>query len=1399
MPVIHSCDITRDPLEKSCFRSAAQFFCVLFVIWLMRALPAAAQSCPAPWAKAANVYGMVTLDGTGTGSSGEFMQSVNQHAVAAGKLVSLGACVWQAIPNVGFGQMRTQASINDSFTDTANGNFCKWSASGTGDPLWDDLTLQILPTVSQYNVAAFGAVPGKFTINQGSTNEDIIWGSMFGDGGVSEQQIPFPPSAALLYASHSYQLPPFENAQCNPEIINANWQANWLFTPVPDGTCKDCDDLRGSQVSIRNQSLGEDIDIVGTPFSLHYESQRAAGRAGADLFAIKDALSLGGWTLSAHHVFEPLLLSYCAGGSCTPYSIVPKALYLGDGAVRTSAEVQAPLVVASNFELTSEDGSEIYVFDSASGRHLQTLLPMTGGVLYNFGYDPNGLLISVTDGSGNVTTIQRDSKSHPTAIVSPYGRTTSLSVDANGYLSQVIDPMGHAIKLATSTLGLLSSFRDANGNLYSFQYDSNGFLTTDSDPAGGALKLTLANSASGYSVAETTTQGRVNSNSVAFSNTSSSTTQQFVNTWTNGLQANETDVQQNGQLTRSVALPNGSSYGMTLGPDPRWGVQMPIVSSETVQRGSLTMNISRTRTVALANPSDPFSLTTQTDTETINGVKSTSAFTAATRTYVDKTPQSRITTTVLDELERITTLQPTGLSLTNFAYDSRGRLASLTDGTRTTTFAYDANGNLSTVTDPLNLTRSFTYDLDGRLLTSTLEDGRVVSYSYDANGNLTSITPPGSLAHAFGYSTVNQLTSYTPPPVSGGGATTYSFNSDREITKMTRPDGQVINYSYDPSGRIISLNSPGTTLNFGYDSTSGNLSTASVSGGETITYSYDGSLPTGSAWTGEVAGAVGRSFNNNFWVTSETINGANSVSFTFDKDGLVTKAGAITVKHDAKTGLYTGGTLGKAIDTIAHSIYAEPTTHTAKFGTSVLYKVTYTRDDNGRITSLTDTIGGTATTYTYTYDPASRLTEVDSGTAKKKVVLTRYRYDSNSNRVSVTTPSGTVNATYDVQDRLLTYGNTAYTYSANGEVATKSVGSQVTTYQYDVLGNLTEATLPEGTQITYIMDAAHRRVGKKINGALVAGYLYDGNNLVAQLNASNQIVIQFVYGSGAISPDYMISGGVTYRLFSDHRGSPRLVVDSSTGVIFQRIDYDEFGDVVNDTNPGFQPFGFAGGLYDQNTKLVHFGARDYDASIGRWIAKDPISFSGGDSNLYGYVLNDPVNMVDPAGLEGDCICQKAWWNFVNGFVDKGTDLILTPVMPVVAIGQMLTGAHSPTELGRVLSGTTNTVNTSSQAYSNGQTTAEVAGNIASVVAGGPVAANEGKAIGSKVGQAISNARIKNANVAFQRELASARRQLCNAGKAVETEMQVVKTGQRGTVIKGTRGSGNGSGPTNIYF
>jgi RHS repeat-associated protein len=136
---------------------------------------------------------------------------------------------------------------------------------------------------------------------------------------------------------------------------------------------------------------------------------------------------------------------------------------------------------------------------------------------------------------------------------------------------------------------------------------------------------------------------------------------------------------------------------------------------------------------------------------------------------------------------------------------------------------------------------------------------------------------------------------------------------------------------------------------------------------------------------------------------------------------------------------------------------------------------------------------------------------------------------------------------------------------------------------------------------------------------------------VAELDGTGTVVSQFVYGTRINVPDYMIQGGNTYRFITDQLGSPRFVIESGTATAIEHIDYDEFGNVLSDNNSGFQPFGFAGGLYDSDTGLVRFGARDYDPQTGHWITKDPIGFGGGEANLYGYAFNDPINFIDPAG------------------------------------------------------------------------------------------------------------------------------------------------------------------------
>ena len=190
------------------------------------------------------------------------------------------------------------------------------------------------------------------------------------------------------------------------------------------------------------------------------------------------------------------------------------------------------------------------------------------------------------------------------------------------------------------------------------------------------------------------------------------------------------------------------------------------------------------------------------------------------------------------------------------------------------------------------------------------------------------------------------------------------------------------------------------------------------------------------------------------------------------------------------------------------------------------------------------------------------------------------------------------------------------------------------------MGNLLSVTLPSGTLIEYIIDGRNRRVGKKVDGVLEKAWLYkDGLNPIAELDGSGNVTARFVYASRVNVPDFMVvpSGthAGTYRIISDQLGSPRIIIDIDDGSIKESIDYDVWGGEVTTRGIGNFPlsFTFAGGLYDADTKLVRFGARDYDPEMGRWTAKDPIRFSDGGSNLFGYVFNDPVNFYDLFGKD----------------------------------------------------------------------------------------------------------------------------------------------------------------------
>ena len=127
---------------------------------------------------------------------------------------------------------------------------------------------------------------------------------------------------------------------------------------------------------------------------------------------------------------------------------------------------------------------------------------------------------------------------------------------------------------------------------------------------------------------------------------------------------------------------------------------------------------------------------------------------------------------------------------------------------------------------------------------------------------------------------------------------------------------------------------------------------------------------------------------------------------------------------------------------------------------------------------------------------------------------------------------------------------------------------------------------------------------------LTQGLLYspEAYGPVAELDENNDLIARFIYADAHV-PAYMVKNGTTYRLMTDQLGSVVMVVDARAGRWRRSSATDRLARCLTDSNPGFQPFGFAGGIYDTDTGLTHFGAREYDAGLGRWTATDPIGLT----------------------------------------------------------------------------------------------------------------------------------------------------------------------------------------------
>ena len=861
---------------------------------------------------------------------------------------------------------------------------------------------------------------------------------------------------------------------------------------------------------------------------------------------------------------------------------------------------------------------------TSSGLHKSTIDLDTGVLQSSFEYDGDANLISMTDQFGNQTLVERDGDGLPNAIVSPDGLRTAITTDSNNHLTRITYPDGTFYSFAYTPDGLLSTKIEPEGNRFEHTFDSAGRLLAATDQEGGNWQYERNTESNGDAITQVTTgEGNITS---YLDHTDS--TGGYTSTITGPTGAQSVFSETADESSGSKNLACGMELDFEYEVDSQYKFKFIKKMTESAPTGLIKTTL-RNKAYQDTNADEvPDRIT---ETITVNG-KATSLVTDTQQaTQIITSPVGRTVTTHYDPSNLLTSrLSIPGLHETVYGYDTRGRLESITINTRQTTFTYNAQGFIESTTDPGNQTTSYLYDQVGRMTQISSPDKSSVALTYDKNGNMTVLTNPATIDHIFDHNLVNLKSSYQAP-LSGGYI--YLYDKDRRLMQVKFPSGKQINNLYG-NGRLEQIQTPTPEANIYLTYLCGSKVDTITKGTESISYGYDGSLVTAENLNGTLNESLNYTYNSDFNLATFTYAGG-TVGYNYDMDGLLTGSGAFTVSRNAGNGLpeaVTGGALNLGR---TYNGYGEMEGQDFIVGSQGVTSWSLIRDNAGRITSKTESVAGVTSNYIYSYDPMGRLLTV----ARDGDLVEEYHYDDVGTRTyemnSLRDISGRT-FTYDDEDHLLTVGDVSYQYDLDGYLTTKTIGTEppyeVTTYSYSSRGELLSVSLPDGTLVEYVHDPLGRRIAKKVNGSITEKYLWQGlTRLLAVYDGNDLLLARFLYADGRM-PVAMEQGSATYYLTYDQVGSLRVIADSSGNVV-KSIDYDSFGNIIDDTNLTFEvPFGFAGGLSDRDIGLIRFGLRDYDPDLGRWTAKDPIGFAGGDVDLYGYVLSDPVEYIDPEGL-----------------------------------------------------------------------------------------------------------------------------------------------------------------------
>jgi RHS repeat-associated protein len=820
--------------------------------------------------------------------------------------------------------------------------------------------------------------------------------------------------------------------------------------------------------------------------------------------------------------------------------------------------------------------------------------------------DQWGDITSITDRQGVKTDITYNTRRQPTLVTNDQGRSASFGYDSKGNLTLLKDSDRGIVHNQRNADGQFDWLRDIGGEQWEFIYDSKGLIKEIT--AGSTNKKTTFQRDSAGRVTQVDLPDSLGSARRAYD--------------------------ENGNVV-SMKTPLGHETTFSYDWNDR------LVSLTFVPTGAVTSYEYDVlgRLTKVTGPEG--GVTTLAYDPDSNLVSTTDADGVTVQYRYDRRNQL---TKVIDG----------GGAETKFDRNENGKMTGLEDGLgRSWTFEYDADGRPVKSVDPLGnadrVRRSvdgreielidptgmetlILRDIDDRPVTVVKPDGSAFHRNYNLNGALAQLTDENGNIWKYKHSTLRRLESITDPD---GKKSTFSYDALGQVKRSTRRNNSAINYEYDLDGRLTKKTLPdGTEIIYAHQySDAGTLTSTMTDPNGTTTLTYD-RLNRLIGKSDTFGKTLAFTYTPGGRIASMTYPGGKMVTYQYDSVGRLAKIGdwldnQTTYQYDllgriTRVSLPNGSKTAYGYDPRG---LLENITH-RRPDESIIVGYAFTRDSMGRIVTA-DQTGGIEPGFedsdaSYTYDKVNRI-----ATSNKNGLPAVFQFDPDGNPVTRASPDDQI----------------AYTYNALNLLTSILRGTDNTVYTYDIAGN---------------------RIGRVQNG-IEDRFLQQEGTTYATFDGTGVATQYHIWGPGLV---YTVSASGDVRVYhGDERGSVVAISDES-GAAVKQYAYGPYGNLLASSGAPANEFRFLGlhGIMTDGNGLVHMNARYYDPEIGRFLNEDPLGTSAG-TNMYAYVEGDPVNRIDPTGLQsGPTGLPPEIVEALEIFINKGVELNYRDVGYFIPIG-----------------------------------------------------------------------------------------------------------------------------------